>query len=276
MPRVNFGFTSQQLIEEGRINQTEIDLLETWLSSQSIPELTDEQMALFLLACCKDQEATKTTIKSFYSVRKGTPELFNDRRLQRPDLQKQLKTLYYCVSPERTDDGCAVIFHGLQDPVYSNYEMGPALTLLFMTLEAAFYDHPPKGLIIVYDMKGASLMHLTRAKFGLLLPYCRYLQECLPVRGKAVHVLNTVYFIDKIMSVFKPFLTLQLKDLLYLHKSGADMEQFSEDFIPKRCLPADYGGDLPSIRVLHELNIKKLQEMESYFEAEELQRRNVE
>lgn len=53
------------------------------------------------------------------------------------------------------------------------------------------------------------------------------------------------------------------------------MNDFYEKWIPKKYLPEDYGGDLPSIRECHEMNVKKLLEMESYFEAEEIQRASV-
>lgn len=51
---------------------------------------------------------------------------------------------------------------------------------------------------------------------------------------------------------------------------------FYAKWIPKRCLPEEYGGDLPSVEIIHQKNIRKLIEMESYFDAEESQRRNLE
>lgn len=50
------------------------------------------------------------------------------------------------------------------------------------------------------------------------------------------------------------------------------MNLFYEKFLPKKCLPEDYGGDLPLIRELHQRNIEKLTDMQPHFEAEERQR----
>lgn len=48
-----------------------------------------------------------------------------------------------------------------------------------------------------------------------------------------------------------------------------DYEKFYEDFIPKACLPNDYGGDLDTIEVLHQKQCKVLQEANELFYFEE-------
>lgn len=62
---------------------------------------------------------------------------------------------------------------------------------------------------------------------------------------------------------------------MQFHTSDVDMEKFYEDCIPRKCLPEDYGGDLPAVQELHERNIQKLTDLQPYFEAEELLRNNV-
>jgi hypothetical protein len=48
-----------------------------------------------------------------------------------------------------------------------------------------------------------------------------------------------------------------------------DYEKFYRDFIPKSCLPSDYGGDLESIEILHNKNRENLHQMREYFLLEE-------
>lgn len=52
------------------------------------------------------------------------------------------------------DDGSVIIYHKLRDTSYSNYYIEPAMALLFMVLDSVYYDYPPKGLVILFDMKG--------------------------------------------------------------------------------------------------------------------------
>lgn len=41
--------------------------------------------------------------------------------------------------------------------------------------------------------------------------------------------------------------------------------------VPRKCLPVDYGGDLPPVSVLFQELRRKLRELKAYFEAEESQ-----
>lgn len=107
------------------------------------------------------------------------------------------------------------------------------MKLLFMTLDIAVYEGPPTGLLILFDMKGVSsaqvlavileyiivsfqlgLMHLTRARMHLIKKFFHYTQEALPVKLKQIHVMNTVYFLDKIMAIIKPFLSKEVAKLV--------------------------------------------------------------
>lgn len=55
--------------------------------------------------------------------------------------------------PKRTADNCAIICQGLYDSDYRNLDMKVMTKIGLMTLEAAYYDDPPKGVIFIYDMK---------------------------------------------------------------------------------------------------------------------------
>lgn len=48
-----------------------------------------------------------------------------------------------------------------------------------------------------------------------------------------------------------------------------DYEKFYEEWIPKSCLPSDYGGDLESIEDLQNKHRKSLLKMREYFLLEE-------
>ncbi|KAF2881465.1 hypothetical protein ILUMI_24701, partial [Ignelater luminosus] len=214
MEVVEFGFKAEQIINEGRITKKDIDLIKKWLSTQNnLPRVTEEQIVLFLLSCSNEQEHTKTTIKAYYAVKKEAPELFNNRQMNRADVQKQLKMMEFAVLPERTDKGSTIIFFRILDSNYSNFEMGPFLKLLFMTLDAAIHDNPPTELVILGDIKNMGLMHLTKLKIKYIKFFFYYLQEGLPVKLKAIHILNTVYFIDKAMVIVNPFISKEVLEV---------------------------------------------------------------
>ena len=54
-------------------------------------------------------------------------------------------------------------------------------------------------------------------------------------------------------------------NLVELHSSNMDFEKFYAESIPKSCLPSDYGGDLESVKDLHDRNRETLMEVQEYF-----------
>ena len=58
-------------------------------------------------------------------------------------------------------------------------------------------------------------------------------------------------------------------DIVHVHPSNLDFEEFFEKYIPRHCMPADYGGELPHIEVLHSRNIENLVKQKEYFHLEE-------
>lgn len=57
-------------------------------------------------------------------------------------------------------------------------------------------------------------MHFTRVRLGLVKTFCHYLQEGLPIRLKAVHVLNSVYFLEKVIAIIRPFMSKEVMELV--------------------------------------------------------------
>lgn len=57
-------------------------------------------------------------------------------------------------------------------------------------------------------------MHLTRLKIGAIRKYMQFVQEAFPLQIKAIHILNAVYFFDKIMAILKTVMSSHLIDLV--------------------------------------------------------------
>lgn len=61
---------------------------------------------------------------------------------------------------------------------------------------------------------------------------------------------------------------------LHTHTSDINYEEFYKKWIPKECLPSDFGGDLPTVVEMHKDFRKELDSLRDYFLAEEDQRNN--
>lgn len=155
------------------------------------------------------------------------------------------------------------------------------------------HNGPRDGAIFLFDMKGVGLWHLSRVNLSSIKKFFAYLQEGVPGKLRAIHVLNVVYFFDKILAMIKPFMRAEIlkcvgfSDIdilismvmvffgvslqLHLHSSNMDFEKFYRDHIPKSSLPSDFGGDLESVAELHEKHCKEFTRLRSHFMAEEQQ-----
>lgn len=87
-----YGFTIQDMIANGRVNENDLRILKEWVATQQLPQYSDETIALFYMACDKNIEATKKCAIAYCNSKRNAPEIFNDRALSRKDVIKQLKT----------------------------------------------------------------------------------------------------------------------------------------------------------------------------------------
>lgn len=58
---------------------------------------------------------------------------------------------------------------------------------------------------------------------------------------------------------------------VHFYRHDMDYEKFYENCVPKSHLPSDYGGDLASVKELHEEQRKFMMDLRDYFFFEELQ-----
>lgn len=89
-----FNFTVETVLT--KVTREQIGEIRTWTQTQNdvtIPDLCDEQIALFLLSCNNDRKYTQNTISAYYKIKRNAPELFDDRDLDRSDLLHQLTAL---------------------------------------------------------------------------------------------------------------------------------------------------------------------------------------
>lgn len=120
------------------------------------------------------------------------------------------------------------------------------------------------GHVVLMDFKGSTVSHFTKIGLLHMKKYLMYFQEALPVRVKGIHFINTPPFIDLLLSLMKPFMSKELLDMarkiflnslhfyifsFQFHIYGENYESLYK-FIPRKCLPKDYGGEAPKISEL--------------------------
>ncbi|KAG8187342.1 hypothetical protein JTE90_011704 [Oedothorax gibbosus] len=98
------------------------------------------------------------------------------------------------------------------------------------------------GGIIVLDMGGMSMKHYTQfctTRFASFV--VSVVQDCLPERLKAVHIVNEPFLLHAIYKVIGPLLKKKLKERVHFH--GHDLSSLHES-VSRELLPVELGGDL--------------------------------
>ncbi|XP_057342254.1 alpha-tocopherol transfer protein-like isoform X1 [Microplitis mediator] len=259
-------------IEDSRKNYPELtkeilDELRVWIAARGVTQVPDEKLALFAHSCYFDLEAAKKCMTVYYKLRATVPEFFSNRDPRAEYLQHSLRALQFVSLPKRDQNGNQIIFHRLADTRPNQYMFDDGIKLLQMSVDASLYNEGcAPGYIFLFDMQGVRLGHLTRLSITSIRRFFEYLQEGLPVRLKGIHVLNAVWFMDKVLALIRPFMKRELFDNLHLY-TGDVAEIYSH--IPPECLPKDFGGELDSLETLHEQHCEKLYKLRDYFLEEE-------
>lgn len=69
---------------------------------------------------------------------------------------------------------------------------------------------PRDGAVFLFDMTNVGLMHLTRVNLKSINKFFSYLQDAVPGKLRSIHVVNTVYFFDKVLKMIKPFMKAEI------------------------------------------------------------------
>lgn len=88
-----------------------------------------------------------------------------------------------------------------------------------------------EGYIVIFDMKGVRLGHITRVQFSPLRAFMSYIQEAHPARLKKIYICHAASFINQVMSLVKPLIKSELMSLLHFTTKGPQ-SLFCKDLLP--------------------------------------------
>lgn len=117
--------------------------------------------------------------------------------------------------PKKTPEGYTLIFIKLADTNPNNFDFAVQLRYFDMVCTTQLYQEgTSEGHVVVADMKGTVFGHLTKAGPIIVKKFLFYLQEAMPVRLKGLHFFNIVPFMDKVLALIRPFLKMELMDMV--------------------------------------------------------------
>ncbi|KAJ3635613.1 hypothetical protein MTP99_008509 [Tenebrio molitor] len=246
--------------EDPKLKRENVKSLSEWVEQQPhLPDITELQVILFLHSCYYDMEAAKTTIENYFTLRTNS-DLFHCATEEM--IKRTLSMSFIHLFPKKTPEGDVVLLMRLLDRRPEVYVCLEHLKVMTMLMSLYFHQYgPANGMVAVFDMEGASLGHLTRINLSGMKQLLYFIQEALPTRIKSVHYVNTIPMTHHLVALLKPFMKKEIYRMLKFHYS---YDSFYE-CVPKKCLPKEYGGDLPDVLTLQEGNVKNLMDNLDFF-----------
>ncbi|KPI94647.1 Alpha-tocopherol transfer protein-like [Papilio xuthus] len=120
------------------------------------------------------------------------------------------------------------------------------------------------GVIVILDMKGLSFSQVMQFTPSFAKMVVDWIQDCIPIRLKAVHIVSQPYIFNMLFAIFKPFLREKLRSRIFFH--GSDKQSLLTHVDPK-ALRKRHGGLLPEPEINGEVLWKMLHHYEENFKV---------
>ncbi|KAB0791388.1 hypothetical protein PPYR_03188 [Photinus pyralis] len=264
---VVLGFEEAQIVKDGVVEAEKIRTIDAWLDGTDIPRLSGEQIILFLASCDNNVELAQDAIGEYYRIKSSTPQLFAERSVDSDAVRRALSAGRMCTW--RDESGCAFGYYDIKVDSKS-WGLADGLKLMFMAFDCALYDGPPNGLQLLIDTKEITLAIVAKCFYpDLLRTAFKYFLRASPVKLKKIHMFNTFSITRQMIQVVRPFMDKKLYEQFVFHPRDLQWEEFYEKYVPRRSLPSDLGGDLPTVDDMQQQMIDRMVELGTYYETDE-------
>ncbi|KAG5307732.1 TTPAL protein, partial [Pseudoatta argentina] len=261
----------EEMKKNPQLKLSDIQSLREWCKKQPhLPKIEDNFLVLFLHSNYYQMEPTKNTIENYYTTRTHLPEIFCNRDpFEEKSLRQSFKIAAILSLNGLTKDGYTMIFSTFLDSDLSFYDYNNTIKQSIMLSDIHLLNGTNDGYVFIFDVGKFSFGHVMKMNPLDIKKHVYYLQEALPIRLKAIHILNATPAMELCMNIAKTFMKNELIDIIHFHSS---LESISE-YIPVDALPNETGGKAGSVHKLAEIQVKELEDNREWFILDELTNR---
>ncbi|XP_034099644.1 alpha-tocopherol transfer protein [Drosophila sulfurigaster albostrigata] len=212
-----------------------------------------------------DLAAAQRLLELNYAQRNKHAHIFIDRDPMDASSQQLLQVADLVPLPGLTPENNKLLFYRLIDYDADKFNFTASIKVFFMVADCRFATETEgrlsDGEIPIFDMAGYTLRHLTKTALSALRVYMKFVQEAHPVRLKEIHVINCPSYLDKVLTVVKPFIKSEVFKLIHFHLPNADTPY---DHFPRAMMPEEYGGNAGKMSDLKQHWMQLLQQHREY------------
>ncbi|XP_075169420.1 alpha-tocopherol transfer protein-like [Haematobia irritans] len=242
--------------------------LKEWIAQQ--PHLranTDDQLLLAFLRGCKySLEKTKSKIDKFFTLKGKFPELFGVTDVCSPRFREIMRLGMWMYLPTPFNEtGPRICF--MRSSLYpaDKYTMDEVLAVFHVMQELCLLDDDyaiVNGIVFIGDFAKATMAHMFQWTPSLMKKTTAFSEQAIPIRLKAIHLINTPTGFEPIFNMVKPMLSTKNQSRMYVHGNKTD-SLIKE--VPLKYLPKEYGGENGSVEEIMQEWENKLDQYSDYF-----------
>ncbi|XP_059617671.1 clavesin-1-like [Phlebotomus argentipes] len=194
----------------------------------------------FLRPCKFYPESARNLIKRYYEFKEKHSNIYDG--LLPSQLSSAFQEDMIKVVPKRDHRRRRILIIEAGKP-WNTKRVTPQdlLKMCIMLVEAAIQepDTQVNGAVIIFDLAGFSVSQARVITPTFIKIIATWIQESIPVRIKAFHIVHETFIIDVLYKMVKPFLKQKLRDRIHFHgKNYSTLHQH----IPPEYLFTTHGG----------------------------------
>lgn len=234
----------EELRETPEITATSYTELRELIAGEPDLKVPDETIFydIFLRPCKHYPKSAFKLMKRYYRFRQNYPHIYVDLM---PSKEKAafFANLVYPL-PFRAKDGSRIlVLEGGKRWNPKEVSLNAYFKALILLLCVAMTE--PKSQVaggrVIIDVEGLSLSHVTYLTPSFAKMLIEFIQHCLPIRFKSIHIVKQSFFFNMAFAIFKPFLEEKIRKRIHFH--GTNWESLMT-FIDKSALLKRHGGEL--------------------------------
>ncbi|XP_037573176.1 alpha-tocopherol transfer protein-like [Dermacentor silvarum] len=211
------------------------------------PELNsrkdDEFLLRFLRVRKYNVDAAMQTIRNYYKIRTACGPIYSDFL---PSKVPSAARTLCMVMPEKDVHGRPIVFMNIAQWIPSELPFSEYQKAWTICMEYIASDPVAQvlGVVLLLDFNEYTIDKILCVRIGLLKKAVEYLQDCMPMRLKAMHIVNQSYAFDMLYMLVRPVMKSKLIERFHLY--GKSYDRLHEE-IPSSVLPEEYGGQGPPL-----------------------------
>jgi hypothetical protein len=240
--------------------EEDVTAIKEWLKIQHhLPEKTnDATIRNFLIMNKFSIEKTKQKIDMYYTMRSVIPDLYCNPKS--PQIKDYMNDMYVGIIP--------VPVRGLfKTFCFKSKELNKlSLKKLAMVVssisEVRLNDDCYYREIMILDMENVTLNDILKITPSLIAKIFAVYEKVYALRLEGLYLVNAPPFVSKLLAIFKAVLKPKIFDRIQVHQDTECLRQL----LGNDALPADYGGNGPSLQDLNDLIMLKFEDYQERFD----------